>query len=250
MSPSILLDNQGSASRWLDVLAVLLLCLYFTGASLATPDPERADWFPDQPTTNAYDWHYAPCPGCVPATPERAWLKMRDLAGLKAVHFLLAPNERYGPAYSFPPDAVAISPEGMALPACQLNFLIGHELVHLAQRHFDEDARVAAVLSGLQPDWTHSGKRALSLLDDNFPLALRMSSFWQQQEREADWIGMLLTAQASGCTAEESALSYLRSQIGYGGGIAAAHEDSAARAAFLAGFAEPTARLAANRLVH
>lgn len=246
MSPSfLLLDDRGGPGYWLDLTAALLVCLYIAGASLATPEPApAAAWFPEQPLTRVYDWHYAPCPGCVALKPPPAWLKMRDLAGLHEVHFLRAPNERLGPAYALPPDAVAVSPEGVALPTCQLNFLVGHELVHIAQRHFDEDASVAAVLSGLAPDWTDSGKRALSLLDDNFALALRMSPFWQQQEREADWVGMLLSAQASGCQAEEGALAYLREQRGYGGGLAAAHEESAARVAVLSGFAEAAARLA------
>lgn len=240
-----LLPDPVAPAWWPYLMVMLLLGLYLGGATLAKPAPQRPTWFPDQPPA-AYEWHYAPCQGCTALTPRPAWLRMQELAGLDEVHFLLAANEQWGPAYSFPPDAVAISPTALRLSDCQLNFLVGHELVHIAQRHFDEDARTAAVLSGLAPTWTRSGKRALSLLDGNFTLALKMSPQWQQQEREADWVGALLAAQAGGCAMRDGALAYLDRQAGYGGGLAAAHETSAERVHFLAGFSASAAILAAR----
>lgn len=246
MYPSALLLSPVAVGKWPYLLVMLLLGLYLAGASLATPAPQRSAWFPDEPSSVAYEWYYTPCRGCVSLAPQPDWLKMRDLAGLAEVHFLLAPGEQWGAAYSFPPNAVAISPAALKLAPCQLNFLVGHELVHIAQRHFDEDAGTAAVLSGFDPSWTRSGKRALSLLEDNFALALKMSPMWQQQEREADWVGALLAAQAGGCGMREGALAYLGEDAGYGGGLAAAHEISGARVDFLAGFADSAAILAAR----
>lgn len=246
MYSAILPLNPAAHGKRPYLYMALLLGLYIGGVALLQPDALRQAWLPDVHNPATYDWHYSPCEGCVRLDPPPAWLAMSSLAGLSGVHFLRAPGEQWGPAYSFPPDAVAISPAALKLPPCQLNFLVGHELVHIAQRHFDEDASVAAVLSGLAPSWTRSGKRALSLLDDNFALALKMSPVWQQQEREADWVGAMLAAQASGCGLAEGALPYLGQQAGYGGGLAAAHEGSAARVRHLSGFADLAARLAAR----
>ncbi|NTV87998.1 MAG: hypothetical protein HGA21_14810, partial [Burkholderiaceae bacterium] len=82
------------------------------------------------------------------------------------------------------------------------------------------------------------------LADGNFSLALRVSHLWQQQEQEADWLGTLLAAQASGCSIERDALAYFR-QNGEsgGGGIAAAHPPSSERIAQLLPFAESAQRL-------
>ena len=157
----------------------------------------------------------------------------------------MAPSEANGPAYSFAPNAVVIAPSALKLGFCHLSFLIGHEIVHLAQRHFDEDAVAATALSGKPENWTRKGAEAMQLLEDNFILALRMSVLWQQQEREADWVGALLAAQACRCNIEDSALSYLRADQDDGGGVAAAHERSASRVRFLQAFGLSAKRLAA-----
>ncbi|MFZ5483297.1 MAG: M48 family metalloprotease [Pseudomonadota bacterium] len=246
MNGSVLFPCPDGRSGGLFPHALLLLAFvaYVGGLALYPSPPVRQAWFPDIAATVAYRWQYAPCPGCEALEPAPVWLRMQALAGLDEVHFLLSPDEQWGPAYSFPPNAVVVSREALRLPACQLNFLVGHELVHLAQRHFDEDARAAAVLSGLAPGWTTSGKRALSLIEGDFGLALKMSPLWQQQEREADWVGVLLAAQASGCSLEAGALAYLEQQAGQGGGLAAAHEDSVERVRHLRGFTDIAAQLA------
>jgi hypothetical protein len=101
-----------------------------------------------------------------------------------------------------------------------------------------------SVLSGKPENWTHSGDEAMHLLEDNFGLAIRMSDIWQQQEQEADWVGALLAAQACHCSIEDSALSYLRVDERYGGGVGAAHDTSLNRLHFLQTFAESARRLA------
>ncbi len=228
----------GRAFGW--IACAFLLAPPFAEAG----NPVRAKWFPDQPSTPRFDWTYTPCEGCRPIQARPAWQAMTRLAGLKNVHFLLAPNEVSGPAYSFAPNAVVIAPSALKLDFCHLSFLIGHEIVHLAQRHFDEDALAAAILSGKPQNWTRKGAEAMQLLEDNFILALRMSELWQQQEREADWVGALLAAQACHCNIEDSALSYLRTDTQYGGGVAAAHETSASRVRFLQAFNVSAKRLA------
>ena len=50
-----------------------------------------------------------------------------------------------------------LAPSALKLPDCQLAFLVGHELVHLAQRHFDEDAHSLLVLSAKPANWTLAG---------------------------------------------------------------------------------------------
>ena len=223
-------------------LGLAFIAVPVTSAMGAT----KAGWFPDPPSTPHFTWSYKPCDGCTDLQPNNAWIKMSSRAGLRAVHFLLAPDESNGPAYSYAPDAVVLSPAALKLKPCQLSFLVGHELVHIAQRHFDEDAMVLSVLSGKAPAWTRDGDRAMHLLDDDFLLALRMSPTWQQQEREADWIGALLAADACGCTVEEGAFSYLQGDPGAGGGVAASHESSLERLHFLESFDESAKRLAAR----
>jgi hypothetical protein len=234
-----------NCARWrtgIGLLFCLGLSVSFRAAAI---EPTPASWFPEQPDTPRFDWTYQACEGCRAMTPRPEWLAMARLSGLDQVRFLLAPDETNGPAYSFAPNVIVLAPSALKLQPCHLSFLVGHELVHIAQRHFDEDAITAVVIAGKQQDWTRSGAKAMQLLDDNFPLALKMSGVWQQQEREADWVGALLAAQACRCTLEQSALSYLRKDAGYGGGIAAAHEDSAMRVRFLESFADSAKRLIA-----
>jgi Peptidase family M48 len=208
--------------------------------------PVRANWFPDRPDTPHFAWTFKPCESCKTLEPKPEWTAMAVLAGLEDIRFLLAPDEENGPAYSYAPHAIVLAPSALKLKSCQLAFLVGHEMVHVAQRHFDEDAATLSVLSGKPATWTTDGEEAMSLLEGNFPLALRMSEIWQQQEREADWIGALLAANACGCSLEDSALSYFRADVGYGGGVAVSHDVSAERAHFLQPFAESAKRLAAR----
>lgn len=107
----------------------------------------------------------------------------------------------------YAPNTLVLSASALNLPRCQLDFVVGQELVHLAMHDFDEDAHSAAVLSGVAPSWMHNGRRALSVLDGDYGLALRMDSIWQGQERRADWVGVLLAAEDGGCTVHEGALS-------------------------------------------
>lgn len=243
---SSMLSSTALSSLRLDLIALGVFAIYLVGASASNSSVDRAIWFPDKPSLAAYEWHYIPCKGCTALEPQRDWLRMQHLAGLEQVHFLVATNGQWGDAYSYPPNALVLSKAALNLPRCQLDFIIGHELVHLAMRDFDEDANTVTVLSGFSPTWTRSGKQALSLLDGDIALALKMATTWQAQERRADWVGALLSAEGGGCTLREGALPYMRSQSGYGGGIAAEHELSGERAHFLVGFAEPAARLASR----
>lgn len=224
--------------------SAILVCALMTAPAVYAKGTAKASWFPDQPSTPLFSWAYKPCDGCTNLQPKSAWIKMAGLAGLKDVHFLLAADEANGQAYSYAPNAVVVSPSALKLKSCQLAFIVGHELSHIAQRHFDEDAMMLSVLSGKRPEWTHDGEQAMHLLDDDFPLALRMSPTWQQQEREADWMGALLAANGCGCTLEESALSYLANDGDAGGGIAASHGVSLERLHYLEVFGESAKRLA------
>ena len=168
---------------------------------------------------------------------------MAALAGLRGVRFQIAPDASGGPAYSAAPDVVVLSPAALQLPPCQLAFVIGHEIAHIAMRHFDEDAIALSVFSGKSAQWTHKGEEVMQLVDGDFGLALRVSHLWQEQETEADWVGALLAAQASGCSIEASALAYFRHDGEPGGGIAAAHAPSAERMRQLLPFAESARRL-------
>lgn len=84
---------------------------------------------------------------------------------------------------------------------------------------------------------------ALQRVDGNFGQALRVSHLWQQQEDEADWLGVLLAAQASGCSLEAGALAYLGHDPEAGGGLAAAHAPAMERVLRLLPFAESARRL-------
>ncbi|ODU04776.1 MAG: hypothetical protein ABS89_03265 [Thiobacillus sp. SCN 63-1177] len=115
----------------------LLLCASFLNAHAA--QPATAVWFPDAPTFRHYAWTDPPCSGCSTLDPQPTWIRMAQLAGLSEVHFKRAPDDSEGDAYSLAPNVIVLSPSAQKLPSCQLAFVIGHEIVHIAQRHFDED---------------------------------------------------------------------------------------------------------------
>lgn len=228
---------------WPEAVFALALCLYVTGATIAAPTTPRSEWLPDANARDHYTWGRQDCEGCAPLTPKPAWRRMQDRAGLAEVRFLVARAGTWGEAYTLPPDTLVLSESALGLPRCELNFIIGHELVHLAQRHYDEDAAMAASLSGRRPNWTRDGQQALSLMEGDFGLVLRLSDQWHAQEREADWVGSLLSAEATGCTLEDGALAYLGRQRGFGGGLASAHDDIGERLRQLSGFASMADRL-------
>ena len=222
----------------------IALWLWLAAAAAAqASEPVRVDWFPDASRVARFTWTDERCEACTPLVPPPEWRAMARLAGLERVRFLRAAQSAYGPAWSFAPGTVVVSDAALKLPHCQLDFIVGHELVHIAQRHFDEDAHDVSVLSGKPPTWTHAGEDAMALLDGDFPLALRMSPLWQQQEREADWAGALLAAQACGCRLEDSALAYLGADTESGGGVISTHDESAERVRFLRNFIESARRL-------
>ena len=220
------------------VLAVL------AGNAARAEKPGPAAWFPDQPRTPLYAWAARTCQGCEALKPRPGWQAMAALAGLRDVRFMVSVDAQDGAAYSIAPNVIVLAPAALQLEQCQLAFVVGHEMAHIARRHFDEDAQVVSILSGKPAGWTSKGDKAMSLLDDNFILALRMAQHWQQQEREADWLGTLLSAEVYGCAFEDGALPYLQAAEGYGGGIGAAHEASATRVEFLRAFSESARRLA------
>ena len=224
----------------------LLFCASFLPAHAVQPAP--AAWFPDAPTFRHYVWSDQSCPGCSTLSPQPSWTRMAALAGLSEVHFKRAPDERDGDAYSLAPNVVVLSPSAQNLPPCQLAFVIGHEIVHIAQRHFDEDAIALSVYSGKPPYWTRDGDNAMQLAEGDFGLTLKLSPLWQQQEREADWLGALLAAQVCGCSLEEGALAYFRpdDDESGGGGLAAAHPPDAESIRQLLPFAESAQRLMAQ----
>jgi len=224
----------------------LLLCASFRPAHAAQPVP--AAWFPDAPTFRHYAWVDQPCPGCSTLSPQPAWTRMAQLAGVSEVRFRGAPDESGGQAYSVAPDVVMLSPSALKLPRCQQAFVIGHEIVHIAQRHFDEEAIALSVYSGKPAYWTRHGEDAEELADGDFGLVLKLSPLWQQQEREADWLGALLAAQVCGCSLEEGALAYFRQDDESGGGMAAAHPPNAERIRQLLPFADSAQRLMAQAL--
>lgn len=219
----------------------LLLLVWANRAHTAQP----AIWFPDAPIIKHYDWSDTPCPGCEALAARTDWRRMAELAGVPGVRFRRAPNEGLGPAYSVAPDIVVLSPAALELEACQLAFLVGHEIVHIAQRHFDEDAIALSVLSGKPTHWTARGEDAMQLTDGDFGLALRAAHLWQAQEQEADWLGSLLAA-ACGCDIEAGALAWFRHDGASGGGLAAAHAASHERTQQLAPFMEMARRLSAR----
>jgi len=224
-----------------------LIALFCAGVlpALATP-PAPADWFPDAPTFRHYAWGDQPCTGCSPLSPRPAWTRMAQLAGLPEVQFRRAPDENEGHAYSVAPNGVVLSPSALLLPDCQLAFVIGHEIVHLAQRHFDEDAIALSVYSGKPAYWTRQGDDAMQLAEGNLGLMLKLSPLWQQQEREADWLGALLAAQVCGCSLEDSALAYFRQDDDEpGDDLVASHPPNAERIRQLLPFTESARRLMA-----
>ena len=238
MSDSALDGAIPAIWRWL-----MLPLLVGAGLSVHKAESAPAAWFPDPPTIRHYTWTYQPCSGCEVLAPKSGWTRMARLAGVQKVRFLSATDETNGPAYSAAPKVVVLTPSGLKLDACQLAFVIGHEIVHIAQRHFDEDAAALSVYSGMSMNWTNHGEDAMQLVDGDFGLALRVSHLWQAEEDEADWMGALLAAQACGCSIESSALDYLRHEIEAGGGLAAAHAPSAERIQRLLPLTEAARRL-------
>lgn len=228
---------------WPGIRRNVILLLACAGLSCHAAESAPAAWFPDAPTFRFYAWTYQACAGCDMLSPRPAWVEMAALAGLPQVRFQRAPDENNGPAYSAAPDVVVLSPAALQLDACQLAFLIGHEIVHIARRHFDEDAIALSVFSGKPAHWTRLGEDAMQLAEGNIGLALRVSHLWQQQEHEADWVGALLAAQACGCSIEAGPLAYFRHDDESGGGIAAAHAPSAERMRRLLPFVESARRL-------
>lgn len=218
----------------------LVVCASLS-SRVAVPAP--ADWFPDPPTLRHYVWNYQPCLDCAAYAAPADWHRMAALAGLRTPRFFLSPDESLGPAYSAAPNVIVLALSALKLDRCQLAFVVGHEIVHIAQRHFDEDANALSVYSGKPGNWTERGEDALQLSEGDFGLALRVSHLWQAQELEADWIGALLAAQASGCGIESGALAYFQREIEAGGGVAAAHAPSLERIRQLLPFADSAKRL-------
>jgi hypothetical protein len=231
---------------WPGIRLGLFLILLACAGSLHAAQPVPAAWFPDSPTFRQYAWDDQPCHGCMALSPSPTWTRMAELAGISNVHFKAAPDESGGQAYSVAPNVLVLSPAALKLETCQLAFLVGHEIVHVAQRHFDEDAIAMSVYSGKPAHWTRRGEDAMQLADGNFGLALRVSHLWQQQEQEADWLGALLAAQACGCSIEAGALAYFSGDSESGGGIAAAHAPNAERMRRLLPFTESAQRLMAQ----
>lgn len=228
---------------WPGIRQSLFLILFVCADCIHAAPPVPAVWFPDSPTFRHYDWADQPCPGCKALSPSPTWTRMAALAGLKEVQFRVAPDESGGQAYSVAPNVVVLSPSALKLKTCQLVFLVGHEITHIARRHFDEDAIALSVLSGKPAHWTDKGEDAMQLADGDFGLLLRVSHLWEDQEHEADWLGALLAAHAGGCSIEASALAYFRHDNESGGGMAAAHAPSMERMRQLLPFTESAQRL-------
>lgn len=219
-----------------------LLLLLTAGVPAAVAAP--AIWIPDPPNIHRYQWHYQPCPGCRAIDRRAEWAQMAALAHIPAIRFLASDDESNGPAYSYAPNVVVLTPSAMHLDRCQQTFVIGHELAHIALHHFDEVAVAASIFAGAAKNWTDDGAEAVHLVDSDFALALKISHLWQQQEFEADWVGSLLAAQTAGCTIEAGAIAYFSTQISAGGGVAAAHPGSRERIRRLQPFIESARRLA------
>lgn len=226
-------------------LAATMLCLILLCWAARTCAVQPALWFPDAPNFTHYDWSDTPCTGCQPLAVAPDWRRMAELAGVPGVRFRLAPDETLGPAYSVAPDIVVLSRAALALQSCQLAFLVGHEIAHIAQRHFDEDAIALSVLSGKPAHWTTRGEAALQLADGDFGLVLRTAHLWQAQEAEADWLGTLLAA-ACGCDSEAGALAWFRQDGASGGGLVAAHATRRERVRQIEAYADMARRLSAR----
>ena len=190
----------------------------------------KASWFPDTPAVPHFSWRPRPCPSCTALPPAATWSKMASLAGISKVRFLRTADERNGIAYSVAPATIVLSPAALNLSRCALSFVIGHELTHLALRHYDQDVVTLAFLAHQPVIAGANGDDVIQLLDSDFSLALKMSPYWEAEEHEADWAGSLLAAQACGCTIEKGAMAFLHSHTDEaGGGIAAAHETDQTR---------------------
>ncbi len=241
---ALMIDSAHAATsiRW---LATTMLCLLILFGAARTCAAQPAPWFPDAPTFTHYDWSGTPCTGCETLVARASWRRMAELAGVPEVRFRLAPDETQGPAYAVAPDIVVLSRAALELKSCQLAFLVGHEIVHIAQRHFDEDAIALSVLSGKPAHWTALGEAALQLTDGDFGLALRVAHLWQAQEAEADWLGTLLAA-TCGCDVEAGALAWLRQDEASGGGLAAAHASHRERVQQIEAYADMARRLSAR----
>lgn len=159
----------------------LILMLLACTSSLRAAQTAPAAWFPESPNLRHYIWAEQPCPGCKAIAPPPAWERMVALAGLSTVRFRTAPDDRGGEAYSVAPDVVVLSPSALKLKPCQLAFLVGHEIAHIARRHFDEDAAALSVYAGKPANWTRHGSDAMQLIDGDFGLALRVAHLWQDQ---------------------------------------------------------------------
>ena len=234
--------HRAGSMRW---LAAAMLCLPMLLGAARAGAAQPAPWFPDAPTFTHYDWSGTPCTGCEALAAQPDWRRMAGLAGVPGIRFRLAPDEAQGPAYSVAPDIVVLSRAALTLQPCQLAFLVGHEIVHIAQRHFDEDAIALSVLAGKPAHWTARGEAALQLTDGDFGLALRAAHLWQAQEAEADWLGSLLAA-ACGCDIEAGALAWFRQDEASGGGLAAAHASRHERTQQIEAYADMARRLSAR----
>lgn len=221
---------------------LLLSLLMLSSLGIQQAKAAMAAWFPDRPDVRDYNWSYQPCPGCKPLVSAPAWARMADLAGVAHIRFMAAPDEHNGQAYSAAPDVVVLSPSVLKLRPCQLAFVVGHEIAHIAQRHYNEDAEAVLVLSGKPSNWTRNGDEAMQLADGDFGLMMRLTRLWQDQEMEADWLGSLLAAQACGCNLKAGAMAYL-SADDEGGGIGAAHPRNQDRIHHLIPFEESARRL-------
>ncbi len=222
------------------VVGLGVACLAATAAHA-----EPASWFPDPPTTPHYQWAGTACAHCVTLTPPANWRTMAVLAGVPAVRFLLDEHTA-DTAFAAPPDVVVVSPALLALDRCQQAFVVGHEIAHIARRHYDEDAHAVQIMSERRGLWTNRGEQAMQLLDGDMGLALKLTVHWQHQEREADWLGSLLAAQTSGCELEFAAESFLHGDSREGG-VLASHADNPQRLRDLTPF-RASARLLAEGL--
>lgn len=110
---------------------------------------------------------------------------MAALAGVDETPFLLT-RDADGLAAAAPVDTVIVAPALLTLSRCQQAFVVGHELAHLARRHYDEDASAALAYSGRSTAWTANGDRAVGLTNGDFGLAWQLSALWRSQEHEAD----------------------------------------------------------------
>ena len=222
--------------------AAAWLALVFAPTVAAEP----ADWFPAPPDLPRYQWQPAACGNCVALDAPSTWKRMAELAGVPGAHFVVALTD-VEQAVSLAPDIVVIAPALFKLGVCQQAFVIGHELAHLARRHFDAEAVAVLTQSGRPPHWTASGNAALQLLDGDYRLVMQLSRVWQAQEHEADRLGSLLAAQAGGCELVAGALAFLGAEADNEAGLYLTHASARQRIAELLPFAERVRALVAQR---